>query len=106
MADQRWQQPSGRSLRRRRSGTEKWPVSPRRRAGPAISRWVITELHSQIHRVALPVDEQESSVFGVTHGRFEIRRVAHRLVVHFLNYVAALRSEEHTSELQSPMYLV
>src|ERR1039458_8845509 len=49
-------------------------------------------LDSQIHRAALPVHEQESGVLRVTHGRFEIRSVAHRFVVHFLNYVAALRA--------------
>src|ERR1035437_1637331 len=49
-------------------------------------------LDSQIHRAALPVHEQESGVLRVTHGSFEIRSVAHRFVVHFLNYVAALQA--------------
>src|ERR1035437_4185543 len=49
-------------------------------------------LYSQIHRAALPVHEQESGVLRATHGSFEIRSVAHRFVVHFLNYVAALQA--------------
>src|ERR1035437_7999405 len=49
-------------------------------------------LDSQIHRAALPVHQQESGILRLTHGRFEIGSVAHRFVVHFLNYVAALQA--------------
>jgi len=49
-------------------------------------------LNSQIHSAALPVHEQKSGVRRVAHGSFEIRSVAHRFVVHLLNYVAALQA--------------